>query len=89
MNPRSTDCEADALTTTPLRHKEPAHKMTERNESGRLVGEVEAPLRDGEGRREAAADGLQRRYMFRKGKTAVEGDRKESWSGIESEAGVE
>ena len=32
--------------------------------------------------------GLQRRYMFRKGKSAVEGDSNESWSGIETEAGV-
>ena len=33
--------------------------------------------------------GLQRRYMFRKGKCAVEGDPKKSWSGIETEAGAE
>ena len=32
---------------------------------------------------------LQRRYMFRKGKSAVEGDPKKSWSGIETKAGVE
>ena len=33
--------------------------------------------------------GLQRRYMFRNKKSAVEGDPNESWSGIETEAGVE
>ena len=33
--------------------------------------------------------GLQRRYMFRKGTSAVEGDPKKSWSGIETEAGVQ
>ena len=33
--------------------------------------------------------GLQRRYMFRKGKSAVEGDPKKSRSGIETEAGAE
>ena len=33
--------------------------------------------------------GLQQRYMFRKGKTVVEGDPKKSWSGIEMEAGAE
>ena len=33
--------------------------------------------------------GLQRRYMFRKGKSAVEGDPEKSWSGIEIEAGAE
>ena len=33
--------------------------------------------------------GLQRRYMFRKGNSGVEGDPKESWSGIEMERGVE
>ena len=29
--------------------------------------------------------GLQRRNMFRKGKSAIEGDPKKSWSGIETE----
>ena len=29
--------------------------------------------------------GLQRRYMFRKGKSAVENDPKKSWNGIETE----
>ena len=33
--------------------------------------------------------GLQRRYMFRKGKSAVEGDSKKDTSWIETEAGVE
>ena len=33
--------------------------------------------------------GLQRRYMLRKGKSAVEGDPEKSWSGIETEAGAE
>ena len=33
--------------------------------------------------------GLQRRYMLKKGKSAVEGDPKKSWSGIEMEAGAE
>ena len=33
--------------------------------------------------------GLQRRYMFRKGKSAVKGDPKKGWSGIETEAGAE
>ena len=33
--------------------------------------------------------GLQRRYMFSKGKSSVEGDPKESWTGIETEAAVE
>ena len=33
--------------------------------------------------------GLQRTYMFRKGKSAVEGDPKKVWSGIETKAGVE
>ena len=28
-------------------------------------------------------------YMFRKGKSAVEGDPKKSWSGIETEAGAQ
>ena len=32
---------------------------------------------------------LNRRYMFRKGKSAVEGDPKKSGSGVEMEAGVE
>ena len=32
---------------------------------------------------------LQRRYMFRKGKSAVEGDPKTDWSWIETEAGAE
>ena len=30
--------------------------------------------------------GLQRRYMLRKGKSAVKGDPKKSWSGVETEA---
>ena len=33
--------------------------------------------------------GLQRRYMLRKTKSAVEGNPKKSWSGIETEAGAE
>ena len=33
--------------------------------------------------------GIQRRNMLRKGKSADEGDPKKSWSGIETEAGVE
>ena len=33
--------------------------------------------------------GLQRRYMFRKEKSAVEGDLKKDWSWIETEAGAE
>ena len=33
--------------------------------------------------------GLQRTYMFRKGKSAVEGDPKKSWSGIKTETGVD
>ena len=33
--------------------------------------------------------GLQLRYMLRKGKSAVEGDPKKSWSGIETELEVE
>ena len=33
--------------------------------------------------------GLQQRYMFRKRKSAVEGDPKKSWSWIETETGVE
>ena len=33
--------------------------------------------------------GLQRRYMFRKGKSAIESDPKKTWSGIEAEGGVE
>ena len=33
--------------------------------------------------------GLQRSYMFRKGNSAVEGDSKKSWRGIETEAGAE
>ena len=33
--------------------------------------------------------GLQQRYMFRKGTSAVEGDPKKSWSWIETEAGAE
>ena len=32
--------------------------------------------------------GLQRRYIIRKGKSAVKGDPKKSLSGIETEAGV-
>ena len=32
---------------------------------------------------------FQRRYMFSKGKSVVEGDPKKSWSGIETEAGAE
>ena len=32
--------------------------------------------------------GLQRRYMFRKGKSAVEGDPKKSWSEIKTQAVV-
>ena len=32
--------------------------------------------------------GLQQTYMFRKGKSAVEGDLKKSWSGITTEAEV-
>ena len=31
---------------------------------------------------------FQRKYMFRKGKSAVEGDPKKSWSGIETQAGL-
>ena len=33
--------------------------------------------------------GLQRRYMLRKGKSAVEGDSMKSWSRIKTEAGAE
>ena len=33
--------------------------------------------------------GLQRRYMFRKETSAIEGDPKKTWSGIEMEAGVD
>ena len=33
--------------------------------------------------------GLQRRYMFRKGKGAVKGDPKKGWSWVEMEAGAE
>ena len=33
--------------------------------------------------------GLQRRYILRKGKSAVEGDPKKSWSWIKTEAGAE
>ena len=33
--------------------------------------------------------GLQRRYMFRKRKSAVKGDPKKSWSGTEAETVVE
>ena len=33
--------------------------------------------------------GLQRGYMLRKGKSAVEGDHRKSWSWIETEAGAE
>ena len=33
--------------------------------------------------------GLQRRYMLRKGKCAVEGDPKKCWSGIKTEAEAE
>ena len=33
--------------------------------------------------------GSHQRYIFTKGKSAVEGDPKKSWSGIETEAGVE
>ena len=32
--------------------------------------------------------GFQQKYMFRKGKSAVEGDPKKSWSGIETQAGL-
>ena len=39
--------------------------------------------------REGKNFGLQRRNMFRKGKSAVEGDPKKSWSGIETEWGVD
>ena len=33
--------------------------------------------------------GFQRRYIFRKGKSAVEGDPRKDWSGIETKAEVE
>ena len=33
--------------------------------------------------------GLQQRYMFRKGKSAVEGDSERSWSWIETKVGLE
>ena len=32
--------------------------------------------------------GLEQRYMFSKGKSAVEGDPKKGWSWVETEAGV-
>ena len=52
---------------------------------------LRGPHEEAEIQRKAVREklGLQQKYMFRKGKSAVEGDPKESWSGVETEAGVE
>ena len=52
---------------------------------------LERPLEKAEIQRKESREklGFQRRYMFRKGKSAVEDDPKKCWSEIETEAGAE